>query len=115
MTAKVVRRLSNPVDFELRILDLEVLLDATSHFSSRKFCSRFEIEVATKDVSFNFTEIGECQHDCPLVWLEDLIHLGNIPFVCPDSTESGKKLLITVRKREFDDAVFSKAPEHPLG
>lgn len=115
MTAKVVCYLSNPVDFELRVLDLEVLLDATSHFSSREFCSRFEIEVAAKDVSFNFTEIGESQHDRPLVWFERLIHLGNVPFVCPDSTESRKKLLIAIRKREFDDVVFCKAPEHPLG
>lgn len=115
MTAKVICRLSNPADFELRVLDLEVLLDATCQFSSTEFCSRFEIEVATKDVSFNFAEIGESQHDRPLVWLEGLIHLGNVPFVCPDSTESGKKLLTAVRKREFDDVVFSKAPEHPLG
>ena len=88
MTAKVMCRLSNPVDFELRILDLEVLLDATCHFSNAEFCSRFEIEVATKDVSFNFAEIGESQHDRPFVWFEGLIHLGNVPFVCPDSTES---------------------------
>ena len=94
MTAKVICRLSNPVDFELRVLDLEVLLDATCHFSNTEFCSWFEIEVATKDVSFNFPEIRESQHDRSLVRFEGFIHLGDVPFVCPDSTESRKKQLI---------------------
>ena len=115
MTAKVVGRLANSMNFEMRVLDLEVLPDAVGHISSSEFCPRLEIEIVAKDVSFNFAEIGESQHDRPFVWFEGLIHLGNVPFVCPDSTESRNKQLITVSKREFDDAVFSKAPEHLLG
>ena len=115
ITAKVVGRLANSVNFELRVLDLEVLPDSGGHVSSPEFHPRFEIEIVAKDVAFDFPEIGESQHDRSLVRLEGLIHLGNVPFVCPDSSESRKKLLISIRKREFDDAVFSKAPEHLLG
>ena len=115
MTAKVVGRLANSMNFEMWVLDLEVLTYAVGHISSPEFCPRFEIEIVAKDVSFNLTEIGESQHDRPLIWFESFIHLGNVPFVCPDSTESRKKLLITIRRRGFDDAVFSKAPEHLLG
>jgi len=115
ITAKVVGRLANSMNFEMWVFDLEVLPDSGGHVSSPEFHPRFEIEIVAKDVSFNFTEIGESQHDRPLIWFESFIHLGDVPFVCPDSTESRKKQLITVSKREFDDAVFSKAPEHLLG
>lgn len=114
-TAKVVGRLANSMNFEIRVLNLEVLPDSGGHVSSQEFHPRFEIEIIAKDVAFDFPEIRESQHDRSLVRFEGFIHLGDVPFVCPDSTESRKKQLITVSKREFDDAVFSKAPEHLLG
>ena len=88
MTAKVVGRLANSMNFEMRVLDLEVLPDSAGHVSSREFHPGFEIEIVAKDVAFDFPEIRESQHDRSLVRLEGLIHLGNVPFVCPDSTES---------------------------
>jgi len=76
ITAKVVGRLANSMNFEMWVLDLEVLTDAVGHIFSREFHPRFEIEIVAKDVSFNLTEIGESQHDRPLIWFESFIHLG---------------------------------------
>lgn len=81
ITAKVVGRLANSMNFEMWVLDLEVLPDSGGHVSSPEFHPRFEIEIVAKDVAFDFAKIGKSQHDRPFVWFEGLIHLGNVPFV----------------------------------